>query len=224
MRILVVEDDAILADGLLRSISGAGYIPDLVTTGEDADDALKEEVHDLVILDLGLPRMDGFQVLERLRKRKSRIPVLILTARGTLEDRITGLDLGADDYLPKPFDLPELEARIRALLRRAYSKNSNELCLGALCFDIKARRIMLGDDPVEVSAREMSVLEILLRRAGSVTSKEQISESLCNWNEDVSDNAIEVYVHRLRKKLGNSDVVIRTIRGLGYLMDLSNNE
>ena len=224
MRILIVEDDAILADGLLHSIKAAGYIPDLVTTGEDADDALKEEVHDLVILDLGLPRMDGFQVLERLRKRKSRIPVLILTARGALEDRVTGLDLGADDYLSKPFDLAELEARIRALLRRAYSKNSNELCLGALRFDIRARRVMLGDKPVEVSAREMSVLETLLRRAGSVVSKEQISESLCNWNEDVSDNAIEVYVHRLRKKLGNSDIVIRTIRGLGYLMDRSNNE
>jgi len=224
MRILVVEDDSILADGLLHSMGAAGYIPDVVTTGEDADNALKEEVHDLVILDLGLPRMDGFQVLERLRKRKSRIPVLILTARDALEDRVTGLDLGADDYLSKPFDLPELEARIRALLRRSYSKNSNELCLGALRFDIKARRVMLGDDPVEVSAREMGVLEILLRRAGGVVSKEQISESLCNWNEDVSDNAIEVYVHRLRKKLEDSDIVIRTIRGLGYLMDLSNSE
>jgi len=224
MRILVVEDDAILADGLLHSISGAGYIPDWVSTGEDADDALNEEVHDLVILDLGLPRMGGFQVLERLRKRKSRVPVLILTARGALEDRVTGLDLGADDYLSKPFDLPELEARIRALLRRAYSNNSNELCLGALRFDTKARRVKLGDDPVEVSAREMGVLETLIRRAGSVVSKEQISESLCNWSEDVSDNAIEVYVHRLRRKLENSDIVIRTIRGLGYLMDLSNSE
>jgi two-component system OmpR family response regulator len=224
MRILIVEDDAVLADGLLHSIKAAGYIPDLATTGEDADDALKEEVHDLVILDLGLPRMDGFQVLERLRKRKSQIPVLILTARGALEDRVTGLDLGADDYLSKPFDLAELEARIRALLRRAYSKNSNELCLGELRFNTRARRVMLGDKPVEVSAREMNVLETLLTRAGSVVSKEQILESLCSWNENVSDNAIEVYVHRLRRKLGKADIVIRTIRGLGYLMDRSHNE
>jgi two-component system OmpR family response regulator len=224
MRILVVEDDAILADGLLHSMSGAGYTSDWVTNGEDADNALKQEVHDLVILDLGLPRIDGFQVLERLRKRKSPIPVLILTARGALEDRVTGLNLGADDYLPKPFDLLELEARVKALLRRVYSKNSNELCLGSLCFDIKGHRLTVEGKPLEVSAREMSVLETLIRRAGSVVSKEQILESLCNWDNDVSDNAIEVYIHRLRKKLGNSNIIIRTVRGLGYLMDHSNDE
>ena len=224
MRILIVEDDIILADGLLRSLKDARYAVDLVTNGEDADNVLVHEVHDLVILDLGLPRLNGYQVLQRLRKRKYKIPVLILTARGTLEDRVKGLDLGADDYLTKPFDLPELEARVRALLRRAFSESSNELCLGPLCFDIKGQQVTLGGDPLEISAREMSVLETLLRRAGSVVSKEQILESLCNWDEDLSSNAIEVYIHRLRKKLGNSGVIIRTIRGLGYLLDNLHNE
>jgi two-component system OmpR family response regulator len=224
MRILIVEDDVILADGLMRSLKDARYAADLVTNGEDADNVLTEEVYDLVILDLGLPRLNGYEVLRRLRKRKYKIPVLILTARGTLEDRVKGLDLGADDYLIKPFDHPELEARVRALLRRAFSENSNELCLGPLCFDIKGQRVTLGDDTLEMSAREMSVLETLLRRAGSVVSKEQILESLCTWDEDLSNNAIEVYIHRLRKKLGNSGVIIRTIRGLGYLLDRSHNE
>ncbi len=224
MRILIVEDDVILADGLLRSLKDARYAADVVTNGEDADNVLMQEVYDIVILDLGLPRLNGYQVLQRLRKRQDKIPVLILTARGTLEDRVKGLDLGADDYLTKPFDLPELEARVRALLRRAFSENSNELCLGPLCFDIKMQRVTLGGDTLEISAREMSVLETLLRRVGSVVSKEQILESLCNWDEDLSSNAIEVYIHRLRKKFGNSGVIIRTIRGLGYLLDNSHNE
>jgi two-component system OmpR family response regulator len=224
MRILIAEDDAILADGLLRAMREEGYAADLVTNGEDADNVLMQEAHDLVILDLGLPLIDGFQVLQRLRERKSVIPVLILTARGTLDDRVRGLDLGADDYLAKPFDIPELEARVRALMRRAYNKNSNKLSLGPLCFDVKGRRVIVNSAPLEIPGREMSVLEILLKRAGSVVSKEQIMESLCNYNEDVSDNAIEVYVHRLRKKMANAGIIIRTVRGLGYLMDHSNDE
>jgi two-component system, OmpR family, response regulator len=223
MRILIVEDDAILADGLLRAMREEGYAADLVTNGEDADNVLIQEVHDLVLLDLGLPRMDGFQVLRRLRGRKSNIPVLILTARGTLDDRVRGLDLGADDYLAKPFEIAELEARVRALIRRVYSKNINELCLGSLCFDVKGHRVTVEGAPLQIPSREMSVLEILLRRAGSVVSKEQILEGLCNWDEDVSDNAIEVYIHRLRKKMGSAGITIRTVRGLGYLMDHSND-
>jgi two-component system, OmpR family, response regulator len=224
MRILIVEDDAILADGLMRSMKEASYTADLVTNGEDADYALIHEVHDLVILDLGLPRLNGFQVLQRMRERKSEIPVLILTARGTLDDRIKGLDLGGDDYLAKPFDIRELEARVRALIRRVYSKSSDQLCLGLLCFDIKGRRVTVGGNSLEIPSREISVLEMLLRRSGSVVSKEQILEGLCNWDEDVSDNAIEVYIHRLRKKLGNAGIVIRTVRGLGYLMDQATND
>jgi two-component system, OmpR family, response regulator len=224
MRILIVEDDAILADGLMRSMKEASYAADLVTNGEDANYVLMQQVHDLVILDLGLPLLNGFQVLQRMRERKSEIPVLILTARGTLDDRIKGLDLGADDYLAKPFDIRELEARVRALLRRVYSKSSDELCLGLLCLDIKGRRVTVGGNSLEIPSREISVLEMLLRRSGSVVSKEQILEGLCNWDEDVSDNAIEVYIHRLRKKLGNAGIVIRTVRGLGYLMDQTNND
>lgn len=224
MRILIVEDDTILADGLLRSLRDARYAADWVTNGEDAENALMQEVHDLVILDLGLPRINGFQVLQHLRKCNCKIPVLILTARGALEDRVRGLDLGADDYLTKPFDFSELEARVRALLRRVFSENSNELRIGSLCFDIKGQRVTVEGNPLEISAREMRVLETLLRRSGSVVSKEQIIESLCNWNEDVSDNAIEVYIHRLRKKLINCGISIRTVRGLGYLVDHPNGE
>ncbi|HET6514176.1 MAG TPA: response regulator [Thermodesulfovibrionales bacterium] len=219
MRILIVEDDNVLADGLLRSMRNAGYTADCLTTGDDADNLLHQEIHDLVILDLGLPRMDGFQVLQRLRQRKSGIPVLILTARGSLEDRVKGLDLGADDYLAKPFDLPELTARVRALMRRVYSKNSDELCLGSLCLDIKAQRVTLGGKALGVSAREIAVLETLLRRPGGVVSKGQIVKGFCDWDSDISDNAVEVYVHRLRKKLVGSGIIIRTVRGLGYMLD-----
>jgi two-component system OmpR family response regulator len=224
VRILIVEDDTVLADALLRSVRGAGYAADLLTNGEDADNVLLQEVHNLVILDLGLPRMDGFHVLQRLRQRKARMPVLILTARGSLEDRVRGLDLGADDYLAKPFDLSELMARVRALLRRAYSDSSDELCLGSLCLDIKGGRVTMAGKTLELSAREIGVLEILLRRPGTVASKAQILEGCCDWNSDVSDNAIEVYIHRLRKKLTHGGIRIRTIRGLGYLLDRSEDE
>ena len=219
MRLLIAEDDPILADGLVRSMEECGYVTDWVANGEDADNVLRQELHDLLILDLGLPRINGIQILERLRSRKNKIPVLIITAKGALEDRIRGLDLGADDYLPKPFDLPELEARVRALIRRVHGNGINELTMGELCFDTKGRRITVEGKPLDLSDREMSVFETLLRRAGKVVSKEQILENLCNWNEEVSDNAIEVYIHRLRKKLGACRIVIRTVRGLGYLMD-----
>jgi two-component system OmpR family response regulator len=223
VRILIVEDDNVLADSLLRSMREARYAADWLTNGEDADNVLLQEAHDLVILDLGLPRMDGFQVLQRLRQRKSGIPVLILTARGSLEDRIRGLDFGADDYLAKPFDLAELVARVRALLRRAYSKGSNELCIGSLCLDIKGQCVTVAGKALEISAREIGVLETLLRQPGSVVSKEQILEGCCDWNSNVSDNAIEVYIHRLRKKLTKSGIIIRTVRGLGYLLDHANS-
>ena len=175
--------------------------------------------YDLAILDLGLPRLDGFEVLRRLRSRENSVPVLILTARDAVEDRVRGLDLGADDYLAKPFELPELEARIRALIRRGQFGASAQLTHGRLTLDTAGRQALLDNKPLSLSARELALLEILVMRAGRVVGKEHILERLCNWNEDIGDNAIEVYMHRLRKKLETSGLRIRTIRGLGYLLE-----
>jgi two-component system OmpR family response regulator len=163
--------------------------------------------------------MDGTELLERLRSRGAAVPVLVLTARDALQDRVSGLDLGADDYLVKPFDLPELEARVRALLRRQRPSLSGRLRFGDLLIDLTGRSVYHGDQRVELSGREFGVLELLARRAGRVVSKEQILESLTGWDEDVGPNAIEVYIHRLRRKLEPCGLAIRTIRGLGYLLD-----
>ena len=222
MRILIVEDDPVLADGLARSLRQPGYAIDSATDGGAADHMLINQNYDLVILDLGLPKMDGFEVLRRIRRRASlagMVPVLILTARDSLDERVKGLDLGADDYLVKPFDLPELEARVRALMRRGKSGGSAELTHGALVLDTVGRRALLGTEALDLSARELGVLEILMLRAGRVVNKEQLAEKLYSWGEEVGSNAIEVYVHRLRKKLEPAGVTIRTIRGLGYLLE-----
>lgn len=219
MRILIVEDDTILADALTRSLRQNSYAVDLATNGVDADHILSLHEYDLIILDLGLPQMNGFDVLRRLRGRGSRTPVLILTARDALEDRVTGLDLGADDYLTKPFDLPELEARVRALIRRGQGGGSAIIEHGQLKFDSVGRCVTVNDQPLELSAREQSVLEALLLKSNKVVSKEQLIEHLYDWNEESGINAIEVYVHRLRKKLDPYGVSIRTIRGLGYLLE-----
>jgi DNA-binding response OmpR family regulator len=225
MRILIVEDDSVLADGLVISMKRAGHGVHWSVSGEEADEVLATDTYDLVLLDLGLPRMDGFQVLERMRKRGSRTPVLIVTARESLEERVRGLDLGADDYIVKPFDLPELEARVRALLRRGQCGAASEICLGPLSYDTAKRRAVFRGRALELSARETCILEVLLRNAGSVVSKAQMLESLCGWEEEVSENAIEVYVHRLRKKVGGTGVFsIRTVRGLGYLIEQSGHE
>lgn len=219
MRILLAEDDMVLRDGLTRSLQQLGYAIDSAKTGTDADHALAFQNYDLLILDLGLPKMDGLDVLRRLRFRDKAIPVLILTARDAIEDRVAGLDLGADDYLTKPFDLAELEARVRALVRRGQGVHSNILTQGPLMFNIAGRRAYIDDIPLELSARELGVLEILLLKAGHVVGKEQLAEKLCSWDEEIGPNAIEVYVHRLRKKLEPASIQIRTIRGLGYLLE-----
>ena len=219
MRLLLVEDDTILADALVRSLRQSGYSVDLVTNGLAADQALAGQAFDLVLLDLGLPKLDGKQVLSRLRQRKSTIPVLILTARDSLQDRITTLDMGADDYLTKPFDLPELAARIRALLRRRHGTINRLIKHGPLSFDTVDRQVLANGIPLDLSARELGVLEVLLVRLGRVVSKEKMAEYLYGWNEVVGDNAIEVCVHRLRKKLEPIGINIRTVRGLGYLVD-----
>ena len=221
MRILIVEDEPVLADGLTRSLRQSDYAVDCTGSGSDADHILATQTYDLVILDLGLPQLDGLEVLRRLRHRGSRVPVLVLTARDTLDDRVKGLDLGADDYLSKPFELAELEARVRALIRRGHSGGGSLLSHGTLSVDTAGRRAMLNGEPLELSARELGVLEVLMLRTGRVVNKEQLAEQLYGWDEEVGANAIEVYVHRLRRKLEPAGVKIRTIRGLGYLLEKS---
>jgi two-component system OmpR family response regulator len=218
MRILIAEDDSILADGLTRSLRQSGYAVDHVDNGADADNALSLQAFDLLILDLGLPRLKGLEVLRRLRVRNSALPVLILTAADGVDERVKGLDLGADDYMAKPFALSELEARVRALTRRGAGGGSTVIRHGALAFDQVARVAYLNDRVIELSARELGLLEVLLLRPGRLVSKEQLVDHLCEWGEEVSTNAIEVYVHRLRKKL-EPDVKVTTVRGLGYCME-----
>ena len=219
MRILIVEDDPVLADGLQVSLRNAEYAVDWVPDGAMADRVLKDKVYDVMILDLGLPKLDGFEVLKRLRGRGSKLPVMILSAREGTEDRVRGLDLGADDYMVKPFSLPEMEARVRALLRRGMGATQSLLIHGSLAFDSASRMAAVDGKPLDLSGREISVLEVLLLRAGRVVSKEQLVEHLYSFNEEVGMNAIEVYVHRLRKKIEGAGVTIRTVRGLGYLLD-----
>lgn len=219
MRVLIAEDDSILADGLVRSLKHAGYAVDAVKTGMEADSALTASEFDLLILDLGLPRMSGLEVLKRLRGRDSHVPVLILTALDGVQDRVRGLDLGADDYLAKPFELAELEARIRALTRRGSAGTSVLLRHGQLSYDQVGRMAYINAEPIELSARELALLEVLMLRAGRIVSKEQLVDHLCQWGEEVSTNAIEVYVHRLRRKLEPGAVKIATVRGLGYCLE-----
>jgi len=219
MRILIAEDNPVLADGLVRSLRASDYAVDCATDGGEADHVLAAQNYDLVILDIGLPKLDGYEVLRRLRRRGSKTPVLILTARDGLDDRVRGLDLGGDDYLTKPFDLLELEARVRALIRRGQSGGGALLVHGALTLDTAGRRATLNAEPLDLSARELGVLEVLMLRSGRVVNKDQLAEQLYGWDEEVGANAIEVYVHRLRRKLEPAGVAIRTIRGLGYLLE-----
>jgi two-component system OmpR family response regulator len=223
MRILVAEDDAILADGVSRTLRQSGYAVDWVKNGVEADTALDTDDFDLLILDLGLPKKSGLDVLKRLRARDSRVPVLILTALDGVNDRVRGLDAGADDYLAKPFELAELEARVRALTRRGMAGGPTLLRHGSLTYDQVGRVARLNGDPLELSAREVSLLEVLLSRAGRLVSKDQLVSHLCEWGEEVSPNAIEVYVHRLRKKLEPGGVRIVTVRGLGYSLEKSDS-
>jgi two-component system, OmpR family, response regulator len=219
MRVLIAEDDQVLADGLLRSLRAAGFAVDHVATGSQADAALASHGFDLVILDLGLPKLHGLDVLKRLRSRGATMPVLILTAADSVEQRVKGLDAGADDYMAKPFSLQELEARVRALSRRGLGTASTVIKHGPMTFDATGRVCYINEQMVELSAREVSLLEVLLQRAGRLVSKDQLVERLCEWGEEVSNNAIEVYVHRLRKKIEQGPIRIATVRGLGYCLE-----
>ncbi|MFZ5487015.1 MAG: response regulator [Pseudomonadota bacterium] len=220
MRILIAEDDQVLADGLLRTLRNSGAAVDHVASGSEADAALMTHTEfDLLILDLGLPRMHGLEVLKKLRGRGSALPVLILTAADSVEDRVQGLDFGADDYMAKPFSLQELEARVRALTRRKAGATSSVIRHGPLVYDQAGRVATIDGKMVELSARELGLLEVLLQRAGRLVSKDQLVERLCEWGEEVSLNAIEVYVHRLRKKIERGPIRIATVRGLGYCLE-----
>ena len=219
MRVLIAEDDQVLADGLLRSLRASGFAADHVASGSEADAALASHEFDLLILDLGLPKMHGLEVLRKLRARGSAVPVLILTAADSVEQRVKSLDLGADDFMAKPFSLQELEARARALMRRGLGTAGNVLKHGPLSFDASGRVCYINDHLIDLSARELSLLEVLLQRAGRLVSKDQLVERLCEWGEEVSNNAIEVYVHRLRKKIEQGPIRIATVRGLGYCLE-----
>jgi two-component system OmpR family response regulator len=216
---LLVEDDSLLADAVARSLTQSAHAVDVARSGEEADAALSAGEYDLVVLDIELPGLDGFEVLKRLRARRSVVPVLIVTVRDALEERITGLDLGADDYLTKPFHLSELEARVRALIRRAHAGASSDLVHGRLRLNMAARRLYCDDQPVELSGRELAVLELLLLRGSRVVTKQQIIEHLYGWEEVSSSNTIEVFIYRLRKKIEPFGVDIRTVRGMGYLIE-----
>lgn len=222
MHILVVEDDSVLADALTHSLRSLGYAVDTLATGAEADQALTTDEYDLVVLDIELPALDGFEVLRRLRRRKKQIPVLILTAHHQVHDRIHGLDLGADDYLTKPFATGELAARIRALIRRTQGVAVNLIQVGRLAIDLAGRRALLDDTSLDLSVSEVAVLEMLAARVGRVVSKDALMRGLYASDKDVGPNAIEIHVHRLRRKLqhAQADVSIRTIRGLGYLMEV----
>ena len=219
MRILITEDDASLAEALQFSLKQSGYAVDWVNNGAAADEALKDDVFGLLILDLGLPKMDGFEVLRRLRARNPGLPVLILSGREQPEEKVTGLDLGADDYLVKPFSLNELQARVRALLRRGQGSAAPIISYGELSFDTVQRTASVSGKVLALSAQETSVLEVMLARFGRVISKEQLVEQLYSNDHEVSHNAIEVYVHRLRKKLEGAGITVRTQYGRGYLLD-----
>ena len=220
MRILIAEDDKVLADGLLRSLRGAGAVVDHVASGAEADAALlASDGFDLLILDLGLPKMHGLEVLKRLRGRGTSLPVLILTAADGVDERVKGLDLGADDYMAKPFALSELEARVRALTRRGMGATSSVIRHGPLVYDQAGRVASIDGKMVELSARELLLLEVLLQRTGRLVNKDQLVEHLCGWGEEVSLNAIEVYIHRLRKKIERGPIRIATLRGLGYCLE-----
>ena len=216
MRLLLVEDDAMIGESVLDLLRDEGYAVDWVKDGEMADVALQSQGYDLVLLDLGLPKRDGLVVLRSLRARKNRTPVLIATARDAVAQRVAGLDAGADDYLVKPYDLDELLARIRSLIRRAGGHAEPVVQHLGLCVDTVNRSVTLHGEAVQLSAREWSVLQLLLARPGVVFSRKQLEERLYSWKDEVSSNAVEVYIHGLRKKLGAG--LIQNVRGVGYMI------
>lgn len=221
MRLLLVEDDVMVASGIKLGLTNAGYTVDWVGSAERAEQALDGESFDLAIVDIGLPGVDGLELTRRLRTRGLTMPVLILTARDALHDRVQGLDLGADDYMLKPFELPELLARLRALLRRSQAATSAVLAFGSLEMDTALRRVQLAGKPMELGPREWTVLEYLLMQAPKPAAKDKLLAALTGWDKEITPNAIEVYVSRLRAKLEPAGVMLRSIRGFGYRLELA---
>jgi two-component system, OmpR family, response regulator len=219
LRILVVEDDPLLAESLVRALQQQGYGVGHARRGQDADTALRTHHFDLLLLDIGLPDVDGFGVLRRLRARSDATPVLVVTAREAVDERVHGLDLGADDYLTKPFSLSELEARVRALLRRAKPALAARIVVGGLTVDSAARRAKIDGRAVELTAREWALLELFLARPGHALSKLAIARTIGDSAAAIAPNTVEVYVSRLRSKLEPAGIVIRTVRGFGYLWE-----
>ena len=217
MRILLVEDDDLLGDGLQAGLRHCGFNADWLRDGESARGALATEDYAAVVLDLGLPRLDGLSLLRQLRAGGKAVPVLVLTARDTTPDKVAGLDSGADDYLVKPVDLDELAARLRALIRRAGGQATPMLRVGDLELDPAGRRIRYKGEPMDLPAKELAILELFMRNAGKVVSRSQLESALYGWSEGVDSNAVEVHIHHLRRKLGAE--TIRTLRGIGYLLE-----
>ena len=216
MRLLLVEDDAMIGQSVLLGLRQDGFTVDWVQDGKAAEFALKSEPYALLLLDLGLPKKSGLEVLRGLRLNHNSIPVLVLTARDAVADRVIGLDSGADDYLVKPFDLDELSARIRALLRRQSGRSETVMRFAELALDPATHQAFIGDDEISLSAKEFALLEVLIDRAGAVLSRAQLEQRLYGWDEEVESNAVEVHIHNLRKKLGRD--WIRNVRGIGYML------
>lgn len=219
MRLLVVEDDLQLAEALTTLLTSSGYAVDCVHDGASAEAFVAAEQFDLVILDLNLPQMDGLAVLHAMRARANPAAVMILTARGAAEDRVRGLDLGADDYMAKPFDVREFEARVRSLLRRQAGLRSAIVTLGALTLDLTTRQFLAADQPLDLPPRERALLELMTTKAGKVVTKEAIVQSLTSLDDMLSDNAIEQYISRLRRRIAPYGLNLRTVRGIGYLLE-----
>ncbi|HQX77375.1 MAG TPA: response regulator [Steroidobacteraceae bacterium] len=218
MRVLIVEDDPLVGDAVRRALESHGYAVDLVASAEAAGSALQAESFDLAVVDIGLPRASGLQLVRAQRRRGAMMPLLILTARDGLDDRVTALDLGADDYLTKPFQVPELVARCRALIRRANALSSTQLVFGVLRLDLAHREVTMDGKAIDLTHREWSILECLILNAGRIVSKERLKSAVVNWSGDLTPNAIEVYVSRLRAKLVGA-ANIRAVRGMGYRID-----
>ena len=219
MRILLVEDDPRIADVTSRALASQGWAIDVTARGEPVSASVRRDPYDLVILDIGLAGIDGFEVLRRLRADGAQVPVIMLTGRDAVADRVRGLETGADDYLVKPFALAELVARVRVLARRREARSDDVLAAGELRMDLQARRAFVAGAPVELSVREWSVLECLLGRIGKVVAKEQIINAISGWEDCLSENAVEQYVSRLRTKIQSARVEIKTVRGFGYLLE-----